>query len=333
MQLSKLSFIIACMAILTANSFSADTYSPRQIEQMPSLALRRQGQGTLKVCSKPLDVTVYFQGHALTKNRAVLTVDDVQPGLYDVVFEGGGKRLMKKARIVPGETTIIFGSLDSPEAKPSEEVATPAATVAEEITPAQPAPAAPATTAAAPAAIAAAPAQSFNGSGAAELHDLKDAEIAYEYAELLRNAFNPFTASSRYNKALELYQRVWEKFPESPRIELAHYNAGRIYESMHLKNYAAAIEQYKTVLVINPQTATDAAERIAKLYGGVFEKEAQSQLGVIADGGQPAQQFTPQLDPGNSPTTVYSAQNEWQPQNAEPIAPEDSKFGGVTLQP
>ena len=318
-------FVILLMSVVCVGVACAQDYSPRQIDQMPSLAMQRHGAGTLKVCSKPLEVAVYFQGQALRKNRAVLTEDDVKPGLYDVVFEGGGKRLIKKARIVPGETTIIFGSLDSPEAKSAQEVAIPASAPAQEPMAAIP------VTDANPPLVAGG---SLVGTGAEGLHDMKDAEIAFEYAELLRNAFNPFTASSRYSKALDLYRRIWEKFPDSIRVEMAHYYSGRIYESMHIKDYAAAIEQYRTVLVINPQTTTDAAQRIADLYGGVFKQQAQSQLGGVPQNSQqPSQQFTPRLDKGGAPDTVYSAQTGWQPQAVKPVVPQQGEFDGVTLQP
>ena len=285
--------------LLLALLLAGATRAAEGLDQ-PSLRMRGGGTGTLKICSKPLECEVMFRGQMLKKDRAVLTVSDVQPGLHEVVFISGGTQVVKKARVMPGETTIIFGALDGAEAaRPS---------VAEALPVARPAAfagagvgaggGAAASTGVAQApvrgglaledsrmVIAAAPAAApavapmARGSGGYD----QNAEITYELAELLREPFNPFTASRRYQRSLTLYQRIIDEFPQSTRVEMAHYNIGRICESRHIKQYEKALAEYRAVLQMNPYTQTDAAARIAKLYSGPLKNLARADMQSVPE--------------------------------------------------
>lgn len=246
---------------------------------------RNNLRGTLKLCSKPMVCSVRVAGQILQKNKPVLTVDNLKPGVYEIVFESEGGTLIKRARVGQGQTTVLFASLDTPgqdgvgrsdllREQPIEpsavyQMKTPVAenalgTAWNEA-------------AGKPGRIAA-----LGVTGAAERPaDLVNAQITFELAGLLQREFNPFTASRRYERALELYRHIIEDFPDSPYVELAHYNSGRIFESFHLKRYGQALVEYQTVLRLYPNTVTDAAERVAKLYGGAIENQAQAQLATI----------------------------------------------------
>lgn len=241
---------------------------------MPSYANSRAGdaRGVLKVCTKPVDCYVRINGQQLRKNTSVLTVDSLKPGVYDVIFESKGGTTMRRARIAAGQTTVVFASLDQLrpagpgwqdplKQQPEQKGATfsqqdpKANNVVEKgwnkVT-GKKGPIAAAGTAK----VAENPA------------DLVDAEISFELAQLLQKQFNPFSAERRYDRSLELYRHIIEDFPNTPYVEMAHYYSGRIYESRHVKEYGRALTEYQTVLKLNPYTTTDAAKRVANLYGG-----------------------------------------------------------------
>lgn len=282
-------------AVLLALAVTGTARAAEGLDQ-PSLRMRGGGTGTLKICSKPLECEVMFRGQMLKKDRAVLTVSDVQPGLHEVVFISGGTQVVKKARVMPGETTIIFGALDGAEAaRPSVAEALPVTRLAAFAGAGGGAVASTGVTqapvqgglaledsrmviAAAPAA-APAVAPMARGSGGYD----QNAEITYELAQLLREPFNPFTASRRYQRSLELYQRIIDEFPQSTRVEMAHYNIGRICESRHIKQYEKALAEYRTVLQMNPYTQTDAAARIAKLYSGPLKNLARADMQSVPE--------------------------------------------------
>lgn len=228
--------------------------------------------GVLKICSKPVNCEVVFEGKRLTKNRAVLTLRDIKPGVYSVAFESSGRRLVKKARVEGGETTIIFGSIDSPAAVNIDNAAIAgsgsAATslAAKESDPLMVAP------------KGVVGSSVTRSAGAKDDYD-ENAAITFELAEIIRNNLNPFTASKRYQKALELYSRIVEIYPESQYLERSNYAMGRIYESVHVRDYNAAVIKYKEVLRLNPYSATDAASRIAMLYKSKLKEQADAELG------------------------------------------------------
>ncbi len=267
---------------------------------MPSLKLAEGGSGTLKICSKPLECAVLFQGRRIAKDRAVLTMSDVKSGLYEIIFEKDGARLVKKARVMPGETTIIFGSLDSPEVVritdtdplkgvtlsgvDSAPVANAEPVVASVQQPVANAPARSITTSKS-ASNSYAPLSRKDDStsySSTRMYN-ESAEVMYELAEILRHAVNPFKARPRYRRALELYRKIITEYPNSSKVEAAHYSSGRIYESIYVRDYASAVKEYKQVLTKNPYTRTDAAARIAELYNDSkdLKQAAQPQLANI----------------------------------------------------
>lgn len=250
-------------------------------QEMPSYANSRsiEGRGILKICSKPVSCYVRINGQQLRKDSAVLTVDNLKPGVYDIVFETKGGHLVKRARVAPGQTTVVFASLESvnpndrnwkdPLKKQAEEqgasyeMQDPAASNVVQKTWNK----------------VTGKKGSIQSAGKTRQEenaaDLVDAEITFELAQLLQNQLNPFNAQTRYERALELYKHIIEDFPRTPYVELAHYYSGRIYESMHYKEYGKAMTEYQIVLKMNPTTSTDSAARLAKMYGSDSATEAQ----------------------------------------------------------
>ncbi len=278
--------LLLAAALLGANVLAQERIPSSS--EMPSYENSRAGnaRGMLKICTKPVDCYVRINGQQLRKDKSVLTVDNLKPGVYDVIFESKGGTTMRRARIAAGQTTVVFASLDllKPAGKEwqdplKQQPEEPGARYSQQEPQAKnvvqkgwnkvtgkKGPIAAAATAAVPAENPA---------------DLVDAEIAFELAQMLQNQFNPFSAERRYDRALELYRHIIEDFPNTPYVEQAHYYSGRIYESTHSKEYGRALTEYQTVLKLNPATATDAAERVAKLYGGPIVDDAGPQLSSV----------------------------------------------------
>lgn len=93
-----------------------------------------------------------------------------------------------------------------------------------------------------------------------------EADDLYALAEVLRSSPNPFRKAARYQRAEELYRRIIERYPDSDKVILAHYQLGNIYESVFYKKYADAINEYKRVIERDFDTALDVRWRIAALY-------------------------------------------------------------------
>lgn len=98
------------------------------------------------------------------------------------------------------------------------------------------------------------------------LRSIPDADDTYRAAEVLRQAVNPFAKPKRYTEAARLYRKILDRWPESDKVEAAHYRLGQIAESVYNREYAVAIREYETVLAVNPKTRFYPRWRIAVLY-------------------------------------------------------------------
>ncbi len=191
--------------------------------------------GTLKVSSTPMECVVSFRGNRYEKDRAVMTFDNIPAGQYTVGFSANGKTIQRGVMIRAGETSIMFGNIDS-----GEEISTPTA-VQEAATPVQ-------------------------GGISPNAVPVEEADTLFRLAEIYRDAMNPFLKTNRYREAEAMYKKILEKYPHSDKVEFCHYRLGDIYESMYIRNFNQAIVEYKKVIEYNFDTALDVRFRIAKLY-------------------------------------------------------------------
>lgn len=110
---------------------------------------------------------------------------------------------------------------------------------------------------------------------------IEEANNYYALAEKERKSigavFLPHLKQRRYAKALELYLKILEKWPNSDKCELAAYWSGAIYESSAYRDYNKAVHYYRTVVAINPETTLDARYQIA----AVTEERIQDYASAI----------------------------------------------------
>lgn len=117
--------------------------------------------------------------------------------------------------------------------------------------------------------------------------DIPAANALFENAQMLRTAANPLKRRERHFKALKRYQDILDKYPESDKVELANYWAGRIYEGIHYRKHARAVEYYRKVWERNPDTQTDARWRVAVIMEKVikdFDRAVEAYQDVVDDG-------------------------------------------------
>ncbi len=97
--------------------------------------------------------------------------------------------------------------------------------------------------------------------------DIEEANAYFDLAEKEEDSVGafllPHIKKRRYEKALNLYKKILEKWPNSNKCEYAAYNIANIYESYAYKKYDKAIDYYKMVIDINPQTVLDTRLKIA----------------------------------------------------------------------
>jgi tetratricopeptide (TPR) repeat protein len=98
---------------------------------------------------------------------------------------------------------------------------------------------------------------------------IEEANNYFELAEKEKSSIGalilPNIKRKRYSKALSLYLKILEKWPNSDKCEASAYKAAEIYESVAFKKWNKAIHYYNMVIEINPETTMDARLRIAKV--------------------------------------------------------------------
>ncbi len=90
-----------------------------------------------------------------------------------------------------------------------------------------------------------------------------EADALYEEAESFRRRMNPLKRHENLTAALERYQQLLLRHPESDKTDDAAHWIGYIYESQYHTNYEKSIEYYRKCVAWNPVTSTDAWYRIA----------------------------------------------------------------------
>ncbi|MBI4230585.1 MAG: zinc ribbon domain-containing protein [Planctomycetes bacterium] len=92
---------------------------------------------------------------------------------------------------------------------------------------------------------------------------IPEADALLEEAETFRRRMNPLKRHENLTAALERYQQLLLRHPESDKADDAAHWIGYIYESQYHTNYEKAIEYYRKCVAWNPVTSTDAWYRIA----------------------------------------------------------------------
>ncbi|MBN1257764.1 MAG: zinc-ribbon domain-containing protein [Planctomycetes bacterium] len=102
-----------------------------------------------------------------------------------------------------------------------------------------------------------------------EYDNIEEANQYYDLAETERKSVGalilPNLKAQRYRKALSLYSKILEKWPNSTKCEMSAYRIAEIYESIAFRDWQAAIRYYRMVLAINPETTLDARFQIARI--------------------------------------------------------------------
>ncbi|MHC4870501.1 MAG: zinc-ribbon domain-containing protein [Planctomycetota bacterium] len=99
--------------------------------------------------------------------------------------------------------------------------------------------------------------------------NIEDANAYFDLAEKERASIGalllPHVKRRRYEKSLNLYLKILEKWPNSDKCEASAYHIASIYGSSAFKQYDKAIRYFRMVVDINPETTMDSRLRIAKI--------------------------------------------------------------------
>ncbi len=117
--------------------------------------------------------------------------------------------------------------------------------------------------------------------------EIPAANALFENAQMLRTSMNPIKRRERHFKALKRYQDIIDKHPESDKVELANYWAGKIHEGIYYKKHSKAAEYYRKVWERNPDTQTDARWRTAVITEKIikdFDKAIEAYQRVVDNG-------------------------------------------------
>lgn len=236
--------MFAILCLMAAPALSAQEWQPSP-EWSPPMDAAPARPGTLKVQSTPIRCTIVFRSQTLEKTEAVMTIPDIPPGQYSVIFRTGGREITRQVQIQPGETTVVVGVIDPPTLPSEVRARTFQGASGQTST------------------VSGLPVVARPMGGGVRV---EDADTAFRLAEILRNAANPFMKPSRYREAVEIYRNILHRWPESDKVELCYYNIGLCSESTFMKEYARAIAAYKLLVQYNPDTDLDPRWRIANLY-------------------------------------------------------------------
>ncbi len=115
-------------------------------------------------------------------------------------------------------------------------------------------------------ALKAASVEAFAGALGGKIEAVPEADTLFTQAEDCRRDLDPFRRQTNLLKALELYQALVLKHPQSDKVDECAYYMGQIYASSYLGNMAKAAEYYEKCLLWNPRTDKDARFRAAEAY-------------------------------------------------------------------
>jgi tetratricopeptide (TPR) repeat protein len=96
-----------------------------------------------------------------------------------------------------------------------------------------------------------------------KFQSIEEADQIFEEAERWRKNVNPFKRKYNLAKALEEYNKLLLRHPQSDKADDTAYRIAEIYESVYMQNFEKAIEYFKKCYHWNPQTERDARYRAA----------------------------------------------------------------------
>lgn len=114
--------------------------------------------------------------------------------------------------------------------------------------------------------LKAATVESYAGVLGGKVEPVAEADQLFTQAEQLRKDLDPFRRQANLLKALEIYQALVLKHPQSDKVDECAYYLGQIYASSYLSDLAKAAEYYEKCVLWNPRTDKDARFRAAEAY-------------------------------------------------------------------
>lgn len=108
--------------------------------------------------------------------------------------------------------------------------------------------------------------EAYAGALGGKIEAVPEADTLFAQAEDCRRDLDPFRRQTNLLKALEIYQALILKHPQSDKVDECAYYMGQIYASSYLGNMAKAAEYYEKCLLWNPKTDKDARFRSAEAY-------------------------------------------------------------------
>ncbi|GEM_PF-5277789 len=111
---------------------------------------------------------------------------------------------------------------------------------------------------------------------------IAEADQIFERAEGFRKDLDPFRRQPNLLKALDHYQSLVLKFPQSDKVDECAYYLGQIYASSYVGDWAKAAEYYEKCALWNPRTDKDARFRSAEAYEKTRNREKAAELYRLA---------------------------------------------------
>ena len=124
--------------------------------------------------------------------------------------------------------------------------------------------------------------EAYAGALGGKVEAVPDADALFAQAEDLRRDLDPFRRQANLLKALEIYQALVLKYPQSDKVDECAYSLGQIFASSYVGNTAKAAEYYEKCVLWNPKTDKDARFRAAEAYEKARNNEKAGELYRLA---------------------------------------------------
>ena len=124
--------------------------------------------------------------------------------------------------------------------------------------------------------------EAYAGALGGKVESLPEADQVFDQAEGFRKDLDPFRRQPNLLKALDLYQSLILKFPQSDKVDECAYYLGQIYASSYVGDWAKAAEYYEKCSLWNPHTDKDSRFRAAEAYEKARNQEKAAELYRLA---------------------------------------------------
>ena len=124
--------------------------------------------------------------------------------------------------------------------------------------------------------------EAYAGALGGKVESLPEADQLFDQAEAFRKDLDPFRRQPNLLKALDLYQTLILKFPQSDKVDECAYYLGQIYASSYVGDWQKAAEYYEKCVLWNPRTDKDARLRAAEAYEKARNREKAAELYRLA---------------------------------------------------